>query len=110
MTAGGNTPNSPPAPAGAWPYTSQRLAELMVAHGVLPPATVSDLIAHASSKGISLVDAKERMARWRQAAEPTQQQYVQWSVPVPGKIVPLQCLVRVDERWLVTKVSWVDPR
>ena len=68
MATGGNVPNRPnePSPAGApaagaphgaWPYTSQRLAEQIVAHGVLPAASVSDLIAHASSRGISLVDA-----------------------------------------------------
>ena len=63
MATGANLPDAPQesaangAPQGAWPFTSQRLAEQIVAHGVLPAATVSDLIAHATSRGISLVEA-----------------------------------------------------
>jgi hypothetical protein len=58
MTAGANSPNSPVRPPAApWPYSSQRLAEQLVALGVLPAATVSDLIAYATPRGVSLVDA-----------------------------------------------------
>lgn len=52
----------PGAPDGAarhapWPFSSQRLAEQLVALGFLPAATVSDMIAHATRNGQSLVDA-----------------------------------------------------
>lgn len=60
MTTGVNQPNNPAAggaPSAKWPYTSQRLAEELVAQGYLPAAAMSDLIAHATSGSHSLVDA-----------------------------------------------------